>query len=63
MSRIAAIASFVGLVAAHGYVNSPPARVPGDAYRATCGQQPFFQQSKFRNWLLYLRDGKLICGI
>ncbi|KAL2179656.1 uncharacterized protein P884DRAFT_172487, partial [Thermothelomyces heterothallicus CBS 202.75] len=37
--------SLLPLVAAHGFVSSPPARRPGSAYRATCGEQPFYQQS------------------
>lgn len=45
MQRLACLASLLPLVAAHGFVSSPPARRPGSAYRATCGDQPFYQQS------------------
>ncbi|KAK4096860.1 hypothetical protein N658DRAFT_413748, partial [Parathielavia hyrcaniae] len=37
--------SLLPLAAAHGFLASPPARRPGAAYRATCGEQPFYQQS------------------
>ncbi|KAG9257203.1 uncharacterized protein F5Z01DRAFT_598443, partial [Emericellopsis atlantica] len=40
-----ALAAIVPLVAAHGFINDPPARQPGDAYNSVCGQQPFYQQS------------------
>jgi hypothetical protein len=39
------IAALVPLVAAHGFINDPPARQPGDAYSSICGQQAFSQQS------------------
>ncbi|KAM5376295.1 hypothetical protein ACJZ2D_005666 [Fusarium nematophilum] len=45
MQHIAALAALVPLVAAHGFVNSPPPREPGEAYKAACGDQPFNQQS------------------
>ncbi|KAL2171373.1 hypothetical protein VTG60DRAFT_3015 [Thermothelomyces hinnuleus] len=45
MHRLACLVSLLPLVAAHGFVSSPPARRPGSAYRATCGEQPFYQQS------------------
>lgn len=45
MYRYASLASLLPLVAAHGYLSSPPGRGPGDNYRATCGDQPFYQQS------------------
>lgn len=45
MQRYACLASLLPLVAAHGFLSSPPGRRPGDAYRATCGDQPFYQQS------------------
>ncbi|KAH6842613.1 hypothetical protein B0I37DRAFT_382381 [Chaetomium sp. MPI-CAGE-AT-0009] len=45
MLRNACLASLLPLVAAHGFLSSPPARRPGPAYRATCGDQPFYQQS------------------
>lgn len=40
-----ALVSLVPLVAAHGFINSPAPRRPGDAFAAACGQQPFSQQS------------------
>ncbi|KAH6650530.1 hypothetical protein F5144DRAFT_556431 [Chaetomium tenue] len=45
MHQYACLVSLLPLVAAHGFLSSPPARRPGAAYRATCGEQPFFQQS------------------
>ncbi|KAL2151764.1 hypothetical protein VTH82DRAFT_6862 [Thermothelomyces myriococcoides] len=45
MHCLASLVSLLPLVAAHGFVTSPPARRPGSAYRATCGEQPFYQQS------------------
>jgi hypothetical protein len=45
MYSTAVLASLVAVVAGHGFVNDPPARRPGDAYRAACGEQPFNQQS------------------
>jgi hypothetical protein len=45
MYRYASLVSLLPLVAAHGYLSSPPGRGPGDNYRATCGDQPFYQQS------------------
>ena len=45
MLQYACLASLLPLVAAHGFLSSPPARRPGAAYRATCGEQPFYQQS------------------
>ncbi|AEO60424.1 chitin-binding domain protein [Thermothelomyces thermophilus ATCC 42464] len=45
MHRLAYLVSLLPVVAAHGFVSSPPARRPGSAYRATCGEQPFYQQS------------------
>ncbi|EEU39793.1 uncharacterized protein NECHADRAFT_8620, partial [Fusarium vanettenii 77-13-4] len=37
--------TLIPLVAAHGFVRSPPPRKPGDAFKAACGEQPFYQQS------------------
>jgi hypothetical protein len=45
MHQQAFLVSLLPLVAAHGFLASPPARRPGSAYRATCGEQPFYQQS------------------
>lgn len=45
MHQYACLVSLLPLVAAHGFLSSPPARRPGAAYRATCGEQPFYQQS------------------
>ncbi|KAK3294937.1 uncharacterized protein B0H64DRAFT_362640 [Chaetomium fimeti] len=45
MHRSACLVSLLPLVAAHGFLSSPPGRRPGDSYRATCGDQPFNQQS------------------
>lgn len=45
MRHFAALAAVVPLVAGHGLIKSPPHRLPGDAYEAACGQQPFYQQS------------------
>lgn len=45
MHRLAFLVNLLPLVAGHGFVSSPPARRPGDAYRAACGEQPFYQQS------------------
>lgn len=45
ISQISALAALLPLVSAHGFINDPPARRPGDAYTQACGQQPFFQQS------------------
>lgn len=45
MQRIAGLASLVTLAAAHGFIKSPPPREPGDAFKATCGEQPYYQQS------------------
>ncbi|CAM1505124.1 Fc.00g107610.m01.CDS01 [Cosmosporella sp. VM-42] len=48
MQRIAGPAAFAALipfVAGHGFVLDPPAREPGSAYKAACGEQPFNQQS------------------
>lgn len=43
--KYAAALTLIPLVAAHGFVRSPPPRRPGDAYKAACGDQPFYQQS------------------
>ncbi|RSL49138.1 hypothetical protein CEP53_009281 [Fusarium sp. AF-6] len=43
--KYAAALTLIPLVAAHGFVRSPPPRKPGDAYKAACGEQPFYQQS------------------
>ncbi|RTE78704.1 hypothetical protein BHE90_006785 [Fusarium euwallaceae] len=43
--KYAAALTLIPLVAAHGFVRSPPPRKPGDAYKAACGDQPFYQQS------------------
>ncbi|KAM0427597.1 hypothetical protein ACHAPT_007558 [Fusarium lateritium] len=45
MKYAAAITTILPLVAAHGFVRSPPPRKPGDAFKAACGDQPFYQQS------------------
>lgn len=45
MQKIAGLASLVTLAAAHGFIQSPPPRQPGDAYKAACGDQPYYQQS------------------
>lgn len=45
ISQISALAALLPLVSAHGFILDPPARRPGDAYAAACGQQPFSQQS------------------
>ncbi|KAK7413326.1 hypothetical protein QQX98_007836 [Neonectria punicea] len=45
MQHFAALAALLPLVAAHGFVQDPPAREPGTAYKAACGEQPFNQQS------------------
>ncbi|KAI8677500.1 hypothetical protein LRP88_09472 [Fusarium phalaenopsidis] len=43
--KYAAALTLIPLVAAHGFVRSPPPRKPGDAFKAACGEQPFYQQS------------------
>lgn len=40
-----ALAGFVSSVAAHGFVTSPQARMPGDAFTAACGQQAHYNQA------------------
>lgn len=45
MHRLAFLVNLLPLVAGHGFVSSPSPRRPGDAYRAVCGEQPFYQQS------------------
>lgn len=45
MQYLAALAALLPLVAGHGFVLDPPARRPGEAYKAACGEQPFYQQS------------------
>ncbi|RBR26299.1 uncharacterized protein FIESC28_00944 [Fusarium coffeatum] len=45
MKNAAGILAFLPLVAAHGFIKSPTPRMPGDAYKAACGDQPFNQQS------------------
>ncbi|KAL2126190.1 hypothetical protein VTI74DRAFT_1512 [Chaetomium olivicolor] len=45
MYQHAFLVAVLPLVAAHGFLASPPARRPGSAYRAACGEQPFYQQS------------------
>ncbi|KAF4456068.1 hypothetical protein F53441_1789 [Fusarium austroafricanum] len=44
MKTAAALVSLLPLVAAHGFVKSPTPRKPGNAYKAACGDQPFYQQ-------------------
>ncbi|RGP78222.1 hypothetical protein FLONG3_3638, partial [Fusarium longipes] len=44
MKNSAGILAFLPLVAAHGFIKSPSPRMPGDAYKAACGDQPFYQQ-------------------
>lgn len=45
MQHITALAALLPLVAAHGFIKSPAPREPGDAYKAACGEQPYYQQS------------------
>ena len=46
MSNSPGLASLVTLAAAHGFIEiRPPPREPGDAFKATCGEQPYYQQS------------------
>nr|CEG04929.1 unnamed protein product [Fusarium clavum] len=45
MKNAAGILAFLPLVAAHGFIKSPAPRMPGDAFKAACGEQPFYQQS------------------
>ncbi|PCD38432.1 hypothetical protein AU210_006906 [Fusarium oxysporum f. sp. radicis-cucumerinum] len=45
MKNAAALLTLLPLVAAHGFVKSPPPRKPGNAFKAACGEQPFYQQS------------------
>ncbi|KAF5538783.1 hypothetical protein FNAPI_10976 [Fusarium napiforme] len=45
MKNAAALLTLLPLVAAHGFVKSPTPRKPGNAYKAACGDQPFYQQS------------------
>ncbi|KAH7188216.1 uncharacterized protein B0J16DRAFT_336619 [Fusarium flagelliforme] len=45
MKNAAGILAFLPLVAAHGFIKSPAPRMPGDAFKAACGDQPFNQQS------------------
>ncbi|KAF5609002.1 hypothetical protein FPANT_299 [Fusarium pseudoanthophilum] len=45
MKNAAALLTLLPLVAAHGFVKSPTPRKPGNAYKAACGEQPFYQQS------------------
>ncbi|EXK88430.1 hypothetical protein FOQG_08260 [Fusarium oxysporum f. sp. raphani 54005] len=45
MKNAAALLTLLPLVAAHGFVKSPPPRKPGNAFKAACGEQPLYQQS------------------
>ncbi|CAG9944024.1 unnamed protein product [Clonostachys rosea f. rosea IK726] len=45
MQQFAALAALLPLVAAHGFIKSPTPRKPGDAFKAACGEQPYYQQS------------------
>ncbi|KAL6925307.1 hypothetical protein ACHAPO_009006 [Fusarium lateritium] len=45
MKNSASILALLPLVAAHGFIKSPAPRMPGDAFKAACGEQPFYQQS------------------
>ncbi|GKT99637.1 hypothetical protein FLAG1_01111 [Fusarium langsethiae] len=45
MKNAAGILAFIPLVTAHGFIKSPAPRMPGDAFKAACGEQPFYQQS------------------
>ena len=45
MKNAAALLTLLPLVAAHGFVKSPPPRKPGNAFKVACGDQPFYQQS------------------
>ncbi|KAF5613759.1 uncharacterized protein FSUBG_371 [Fusarium subglutinans] len=45
MKNAAALLTLLPLVAAHGFVKSPTPRKPGNAFKAACGEQPFYQQS------------------
>ncbi|KAM0206425.1 hypothetical protein ACHAPA_003621 [Fusarium lateritium] len=45
MKNAAALLTLLPLVAAHGFIKSPTPRKPGNAFKAACGEQPFYQQS------------------
>jgi predicted carbohydrate-binding protein with CBM5 and CBM33 domain len=45
MKNAAALLTLLPLVAAHGFIKSPAPRKPGNAFKAACGEQPFYQQS------------------
>ncbi|KXS96251.1 hypothetical protein AC578_5476 [Pseudocercospora eumusae] len=45
MKSVAAVSALVGLVAAHGYYQTPAPRMPGEAYSAACGEQAFNMMS------------------
>lgn len=45
MKNAAALLALLPLVAAHGFIKSPTPRKPGNAFKAACGEQPFYQQS------------------
>ncbi|KEY72501.1 hypothetical protein S7711_05174 [Stachybotrys chartarum IBT 7711] len=45
MYRYAILAAAVPMVAAHGFISSPPPRQPGEAYGAACGAQALNQQA------------------
>ncbi|VUC25398.1 unnamed protein product [Clonostachys rosea] len=45
MQQFATLAALLPLVAAHGFIKSPTPRKPGDAFKAACGEQPYYQQS------------------
>ncbi|KAF2845487.1 hypothetical protein T440DRAFT_265548 [Plenodomus tracheiphilus IPT5] len=44
-SAAIALAGFISSVAAHGFIESPTPRMPGEGLRAACGDQVFNQQS------------------
>ncbi|KFA63689.1 hypothetical protein S40285_08366 [Stachybotrys chlorohalonatus IBT 40285] len=45
MYRYAILAAAVPMVAAHGFISSPPPRQPGEAFGAACGAQALNQQA------------------
>ncbi|CAI6087063.1 hypothetical protein V2G26_009245 [Clonostachys chloroleuca] len=45
MKQFTTLAALLPLVAAHGFIKSPTPRKPGNAFKAACGEQPYYQQS------------------
>lgn len=43
-SSVMAVAGFVSMVSAHGFITSPQARLAGAAMEAACGQQVYYNQ-------------------